>query len=250
MRVLVHLISDNNITIRQSYNNILQGLIYQYLDRMDSAWLHEYGFEFGSRKFKLFVFSEIRERGIINRNTQTFTFFNKISFYLSSPVDWIMTQFAGNIIRARDLDFGNNKVSVESISVMKDRAIDGSSITVSAMTPIEVHSTLVKPDGRKLTHYYSSFEDEFGRLINNNMIKKWGALYNREAPGSIFIKPLYSGNRNERVRYFVSNGRKTVVKGWLGRYVLSGDRDLLRFALDAGLGSRNSQGFGMVEIVR
>jgi len=248
MRILVYLISDNHITIKQSYNNILQGVIYQFLDRMDAIWLHDNGFESGSRNFKLFVFSGIRERGAVDRKTQTFKFSNKISFYLSSPVDWIMTQFASNIIRVRDLNFGENTVSVESISVMKNQAIDNDSITIRALTPIEVHSTLVKPDGKKLTYYYNPLESEFGRLINDNLIKKWKAFYEKEAPGSISIKPLYSGSRNERIRYFVNNGRKTVIKGWVGKYELSGNGELLKFALDAGLGSRSSQGFGFIEI--
>ena len=248
MRILVYLISDNHITIKQSYNNILQGLIYQFLDRIDAAWLHKNGFESGSRKFKLFVFSGIRERGAVDRKTQTFKFSNKISFYLSSPVDWIMTQFAGNIIRSRNFNFGSNTVSVESISVMKDQAIDNDSITVRALTPIEVHSTLIKPDGKKLTYYYSPLENEFGRLINDNLMKKWQAFYKKDAPGDILIKPLFSGGRNERIRYFVNGDRKTVIKGWVGKYELSGSMELLKFALDVGLGSRGSQGFGMIEM--
>ncbi len=249
MRILVYLISEKNITIRQSYNNILQGLIYQFLDKMDANWLHDNGFESGSRKFKLFTFSGIREKGKVNRRAKTFEFSNKISFYLSSPVDWIMTQFASNIIRARDLNFGGNTVSVESISVMKNQAIDNDSITIWALTPIEVHSTLIKPDGKKLTYYYNPFESDFGRLINDNLIKKWEAFYKKEAHGSISIKPLYSGSRNERIRYFVNNGRKTVIKGWVGKYELSGNRALLEFSLDAGLGSRSSQGFGFIKLV-
>lgn len=44
-------------------------------------------------------------------------------------------------------------------------------------------------------------------------------------------------------------GRKTLIKGWVGRYKLSGDKELLKFALNTGLGGRNTQGFGMIEIV-
>jgi CRISPR-associated endoribonuclease Cas6 len=40
------------------------------------------------------------------------------------------------------------------------------------------------------------------------------------------------------------------VKGWSGFFELTGHPEFLSFALDAGLGSRNAQGFGMVEVVR
>jgi len=33
-------------------------------------------------------------------------------------------------------------------------------------------------------------------------------------------------------------------------FELCGNSDLLQFALDAGLGDRNSQGYGMVEVVK
>jgi len=40
----------------------------------------------------------------------------------------------------------------------------------------------------------------------------------------------------------------TVIKGWMGIYRLKGAVSLLKMALDAGLGAKNSQGFGCVEI--
>ncbi|MDW8006914.1 MAG: CRISPR-associated endoribonuclease Cas6, partial [Thermomicrobium sp.] len=39
----------------------------------------------------------------------------------------------------------------------------------------------------------------------------------------------------------------TWIEGWVGRFVLEGPPDYLRLALEAGLGAKNSQGFGFVE---
>jgi len=47
----------------------------------------------------------------------------------------------------------------------------------------------------------------------------------------------------------VNSGRRIVIKGWVGKYKLSGNGELLKFALDVRLGSRSSQGFGFIEIV-
>jgi len=41
----------------------------------------------------------------------------------------------------------------------------------------------------------------------------------------------------------------TVVKGWHCVLGLEGPRDLLQLALDAGLGSKNSQGWGCVDLL-
>ncbi|KHE90832.1 MAG: hypothetical protein K8F52_04850 [Candidatus Scalindua rubra] len=49
----------------------------------------------------------------------------------------------------------------------------------------------------------------------------------------------------ERIRDF----KGTVIKGWTGHFRLEGKPELLQFALDTGLGSRNSAGFGFIEKV-
>jgi len=41
-----------------------------------------------------------------------------------------------------------------------------------------------------------------------------------------------------------------LIKGWKGRYILEGDPQLIRFGYDAGLGSRNSQGYGIFEVMK
>ncbi|RKX92249.1 MAG: CRISPR-associated endoribonuclease Cas6, partial [Spirochaetes bacterium] len=41
----------------------------------------------------------------------------------------------------------------------------------------------------------------------------------------------------------------TIIKGWTGTFVLNGNRKILKLAYYTGLGSKNSQGFGMFEVV-
>jgi CRISPR-associated endoribonuclease Cas6 len=43
--------------------------------------------------------------------------------------------------------------------------------------------------------------------------------------------------------------RGTVIKGWTGLYELDLPEPFFLLAYDSGLGSKNSQGFGMVEVV-
>ncbi|WP_448575536.1 CRISPR-associated endoribonuclease Cas6, partial [Thermomicrobium sp.] len=41
----------------------------------------------------------------------------------------------------------------------------------------------------------------------------------------------------------------TWIEGWTGRFLIEGPPEYLRLALEAGLGAKNSQGFGYVEEV-
>jgi CRISPR-associated endoribonuclease Cas6 len=43
--------------------------------------------------------------------------------------------------------------------------------------------------------------------------------------------------------------RGTVIKGWTGLFKLDLPEPFFLLAYDSGLGSKNSQGFGMVEVV-
>jgi CRISPR-associated endoribonuclease Cas6 len=60
-----------------------------------------------------------------------------------------------------------------------------------------------------------------------------------------YIKPLRVNKRNEVIAIF----KGTVIKGWTGIYELQLPEPYFSLAYDAGLGSKNSQGFGMVEVV-
>jgi len=44
------------------------------------------------------------------------------------------------------------------------------------------------------------------------------------------------------------NYRNSVIKGYTGVVELSGPKELLHMTVDAGVGSKNSQGFGCMEM--
>lgn len=122
-------------------------------------------------------------------------------------------------------------------------------IPVRALSPIAVYSTLTDAAGKKKTYYYNPWEQEFQVKILENLRHKWAALYKGKDPPSIegaYIKPVRVSKRNEAIVKF----KGTVIKGWTGLYELNLPGPYFQLAYDAGLGAKNSQGFGMVEVVR
>lgn len=249
MRLKIELISNQKVKLPVGYNAYIQALVYNFLDKADSKWLHDEGYKFENRQFRLFTFSSILERGDYIREKKLFIFPENISFYISSPLEWVLEQIAKNFIKSTKVRIGSNDLIISSIDVMKPVKFTNSSIKVRAITPIEVHSTIVKPDGKKLTYYYSPFEKEFNNLINENSKKKWKSLFRKDCEYNISIYPHFRGSGYERIVYFGTGDNKTIIKGWKGYFEVSGEIEILQFIYDAGLGSRNSQGFGMVEVV-
>ncbi|MEO1784003.1 CRISPR-associated endoribonuclease Cas6 [Thermodesulfobium sp. 4217-1] len=252
MRIRLKFISNNFIVLSSGYNSLIQGLIYNLLDYIDAKKLHDGGFMFEKRQFRLFTFSEIIERGVFNRSLHTISFDSKMSFIISSPVEWILKQIAINSFKGDVFRLGDNLLQLEEVSVLNSLSKDSftsNEIKIKALTPIEVHSTFVNESKSRKTYYYSPFEKEFSYLINQNARKKWSAYFKSECEYNLEIKPLFKDNSYETIRYFVKDNNKTIIKGWKGIYNLKGEPEFLKFILDAGLGSRNSQGLGFVEVV-
>ncbi|MFV1974909.1 MAG: CRISPR-associated endoribonuclease Cas6, partial [Candidatus Scalindua sp.] len=180
-----------------------------------------------------------------HQQNKMFTFPHAVSFYVSSPVGWILEQVAKNTVLSEQLMFGQNAMSISSVEIIKDDEVTGNKIRINALTPIETHSTLLKGDGSKKTYYYSPSESEYSELINENLRKKWAAYYKESCPYNIKTEPVQMKYCRERIRTF----KGTVIKGWTGHFRLEGEPEFLQFALAAGLGSRNSSGFGFIELV-
>lgn len=245
MKLKISLISDKSVVLPKEFNYITQALIYRLIDKLPSRWLHDGGFKIEKRSFKLFTFSSIVEKGKYQSSKELFIFPHTISFYISSPVSWILEQVAKNTVFREKIIFGENNMRISSVEILKDEEITENKIRINALTPIETHSTLLKGDGGKKTYYYSPSESEYSELINENLRKKWSAFYRNECPYHIKIEPFQMKYCRERIRSF----KGTVIKGWTGHFWLEGELEFLLFALATGLGSRNSGGFGFIEKV-
>ena len=112
------------------------------------------------------------------------------------------------------------------------------------LSPLTVYSTLPTSAGRKFTQYYSPFEERFSALTGANLAKKHMLVHGCPPVTERFeIRPIRVSDKDFKITRY----RGTVVKGWLGEYALKGDPPLLQLALDAGLGAKNSQGYGCCE---
>lgn len=132
-------------------------------------------------------------------------------------------------------------IIVSSIEVHPNRKF-GKEVLINTLAPITVYSTLNTRDNRKKTYYYSPYEKEFSNLVTDNLRKKFKLVHHKE-PGkrSLIIEPV-DGVYEKILKY-----KETIIKGWMGKFKLKGSPSLISIAYDTGLGSKNSQGFGMFE---
>ncbi|MCD6512880.1 MAG: CRISPR-associated endoribonuclease Cas6 [Thermoplasmata archaeon] len=241
MRLTLVLNSQDDIVLPLHYNYTIQSFLYRHVSPELGKFLHDFGFTVGKRRFKMFTFSRLNGKYRILGDK--IKFYPPVSLTISSPLDRFISELGNTLVRENKLELVKNKIYVESIIVHSEPEIKDE-IKIKMLSPVVVYSTLATPDGKKKTYYYSPYEREFVDLIDKNLRKKYEAFYKKK-PRARKLKLKIKGKPKEKVIIY----RGTIIKGWMGIFVLNGNRKLLKLSYYSGLGSKNSQGFGMFEVM-
>ena len=192
----------------------------------------------------MFTYSRLIGNYTIVKEKGTIVFKDTISLKITSPYDEFCNSLATSMLLKKSIRLGNTDMEVVQ-SIIEKETITENSIVIQTMSPIVVYSTFLRPDGRKYTCYFQPGEADYNQLIGNNLRKKYEAFFKMTAPeGSFHIKHLHQPKMS------VMNYKQTVIKGYSGKFMLSGPIPLLQMAIDSGLGSKNSQGFGCIKLVK
>ena len=235
---------EKGLILPISYNHLLQGALYNSLNAELSAFLHEKGYTDGKRSFKLFSFSLLQGAYQMDRIKKTITFNGEIKLTISSPLRDFCQSLVNVLLTKGSMRLGAQEAEVEKINVTQWK-VEGNRAVVRTLSPTVLYSTLLRPDGRKYTVYFQPGETDYGDLFNANLHKKYRAFGQATEPeGKVEVRPL--GLQKMRI----INYKDTVIKGYTGKLLLTGPQELLQLAVDGGIGSKNSQGFGCVELVK
>lgn len=233
-----------SIVLPINYNHILQGAVYRSLNTELAEFLHETGYTDGKRSFKLFSFSLLHGSYHMDRIKKTITFNNEIKLTISSPLKDFCHSMANILLTKGSMKLGMQRTEIEKINV-RQLKVEGDKVMIQTISPVVLYSTLSRPDGRKYTVYFQPGEADFERLFSQNLHKKYRAFGGENEPEeNIRIKPL--GLQKMKIIMY----KDTVIKAYTGKLLLTGPQKLLQLAVDGGIGSKNSQGFGCVELVK
>jgi len=252
MRIRVNFEPEDFFSIDVNYNVVLQGFIYRHISEELAKFLHDEGYIHEKRSFKLFTFSRLSSpHGAMryNRRTKRIETASPFGFVISSPVERVIKEFASSMASDVDITLGSNRVRVSEIDVLKPPEF-GEKIKIRMLSPVTVYSTLKKQDGRKKTYYYHPTEPGFEELIKKNLLKKLRSLhpdtaeYADELSHSEFKIDMLSDNYNPKVQIVRYKG--FIIKGYMGKYIISANPLLIELAYHAGIGAKNSQGFEII----
>ena len=225
------------------YNHMVQAVIYSQLDDEVAEFLHEEGFQKEKRTYKLFTFSRLLGSFNLDKKIGQIKFNGPIKLTISSPYSDFSNSIGNSLLSNKNIRLGSNRLEPKELAIEKE-VVDSDEIEIKTMSPITAYSTLFRKDGRKFTYYFNPKEEEFSEIISNNLKNKYKAFYLKEPPkGDVIIEPT------NKSKMSIINYKGFVIKGHMGRFYMKGPKELLQMGVDAGLGSKNSQGLGCVKII-
>lgn len=240
MRLIVKINLHQSLNLPINYHHILQAVIYNGLsDGSDySAFVHNQGYHYEKRQFKMFTFSELEGRYSI-RNKRIY-FEDTVQFEVRSPEIFFIQTLASNI-QNHGISFGEKRYTDLTLKLLDDE-IENEDIYIRMKTPICIYST--DPETKK-TYFYRPDEIMFYQLLSDNFIRKYQACYGVLPDDDIEVLPIEISDRDK----YVTKYKNFYISGWKGVYRVKGKRKYLNFLYETGLGSKNSQGFGMFEVI-
>ena len=217
-----------------AYNALIQGALYENW-RGTFPELHDEGYSDGSHSFRMFTFSPLQGRYRV-RGKEIF-FEGAIRLEVRSPVSELIDALCDSLQERGVLLLGRNELPVVNLE-SADRFLFFRRASIRTLSPVTVHETGL--NGK--TIYYSPADEMFLPLLAQNLASKLRAT-------GIPAAPVLSCVPNARtLRKRVTTFKGTYITAYEGRFELWAEPEAVALLYYAGLGSRNSQGFGMFAI--
>lgn len=134
----------------------------------------------------------------------------------------------------------NNKMKLVNIKLLNNITVTGNQVLFRTASPLCIRKH-DKATGKDF--YYScvhkEFSDEFLKVVRLQLKK---AGFTEEDVNTLSIQVLWC--ENVIVKHY-----EYKIECTLGKFILEGTCDILQYLLDAGIGSRKSAGFGLLELM-
>lgn len=244
MRFRVVLEAKERVLLPWNYAHFLHGFIYRAITEENTElghFLHEEGFQAESHRYKLFVFSRLfaphvkgTSRGIL--------FLPPVTFFVGSPLPEFLEALVRFFLRVGKISLQETVLSVSEV-VLEPPPEFGEKLHGETIGPLTV-STGVKKGEKLHKVFLAPHDPRFAEGLRKNLKRKAQAL------GIDFPDhPPFSFQATGPWHSRLITVQGTNVRGYEGQFLLQGPEPLLRLSYDAGLGERNSQGFGMFQVV-
>lgn len=251
MRIAFRLTPPHAVWLPWSHQYELSSAVYATIAHASpgfSKFLHDRGFIADGKQFRLFTFSSLRGK-VLERNSFGLLMESPLELQCSSPVSEFVRAVVEGALQVGALRVGDIELPVGRVETLPDPEFS-SQVQFRPLSPITVSTGRVDADGKMRATYLSPDDPGFYEHLSNNLARKYEAL-NKKAPENPDVKFKLATDiiPEKRSLSKLIDIKGIKVRGWLVPVEAEGNPELLRLAYEAGLGEKNSAGFGMVEVV-
>lgn len=234
--ISITLRARNTATLPLSYNAFVQGLLYSCWSKAFPE-LHDEGFA-NPKPFRLFTFSPLRGPCAISKGDKTITFKDLIHFEVRSPIEELLDELAIQLSSRNAIRLGSEEMELVNLQSC-DRLIFPQRAVLKMKAPVVAYKTLESG----YTQYYAPDDQEWLDLIKANTANK-ATILAPDCDSDLIVIP-----RSETLRKHVTQFKGTNITGWTGDLIVAADPRILSMLYYSGIGIKNSQGFGLFNIL-
>lgn len=252
LKLNLKLLKGNVLPCNYMYE--LSSCLYKILNEGNpefTAWLHDKGYCKGKKTFKLFTFSNLYISRFAIKGDRlhilTDNMFLIVSFYPIEAID----AFVIGLFKNRQIEIGDRKsrilLEVEAIERLSRPNIV-SKMVFKTISPMFIEEQF---QDNPQTIHLGPKDPRFAELLHLNLLEKYRAFYGKEPESSLPVMhlSLLSVPKAKTITLKAGTPQETKIKGYMFRFGLEGQPELLRLGYDGGFGRLNSQGFGCVEVM-
>lgn len=238
-----------------NYQYPLSAWIYKVIARADekhAAFLHEHGFAFDRKAFKMFTFSQLDLRPYQMQGNIIQLHGTDIKLILRFHIDASLENFVKGLFINQHCGLGDRTAQAD-FEVTKVETFASPYFTTTMR--YECLSPIVLATGRDdgSREYLSPEDPRYGRILVTNLTRKLNAmaLYNNTdeyvIPGDASFR-LLNTPRKKGVTIKANTPEQTKMIGYLFHFELTAPVELHEIGYASGFGQENSMGMGCVEV--
>jgi len=252
-QLTLQLINKQFRVLPLNYQYELSSFIYKTIAKGSheyAKWLHENGFQLGEKQFRMFTFSNLKipkrridiEKETIEIESETITL--ELAFLPERSTE----EFIKGVFSDRTFSIGNKQTLAE-FAVQSIELLPQPSFTQPLIGKMESPLCITKIMLDRKSKYIMPDEEEASELLKNNLLRKYEAFYGKPFTDDLFfIWETKNPIKSKLIKIKPNTPQQTKVRGAICSFRLFTHPDLLKIAFNAGLGEKNSMGFGFVGV--
>lgn len=237
-----------------NYQYAASALVYKILSNSGSDfshWLHENGYSDDKRRFKLFTFSRLYAQRYAIEGVYMKILSNTVDWYISFLPERGTQEFVQGLFKKQLFELGDRvariRFRVGNVEMLLAPAF-AETMTFETLSP----ACIVRQEQDGSEKYIAPDHPEAAEIVKLNLLNKYKAFHGHDfrMNGFPFRLTVLNKPKSSLVTIKQGTSQESKIRGYMCRFELTAPEELMKIMYDTGLGSKNSQGFGMSEVDR